>query len=56
MVSKQKSKNADSRNARRAKRARKVTFVANKMKVLEMLDNGETKTSLRQVFLVLINL
>lgn len=45
MASKQQSKNTDYRNARRAMRARKVMSVANKMKVLEMLDNGETETS-----------
>jgi len=45
MASKQQSKNTDNRNARRATRARKGMSIANKMKVLEMLDNGETETS-----------
>lgn len=44
MASKQQSKNTDGRNARRATRARKGMSIANKMKVLEMLDNGETET------------
>ena len=42
MVSKQKNKKVNDREARSVKRTKKV---ANKMRILEMLDNGETKTS-----------
>lgn len=45
MAFKQQSQNTDDRNASRATRARRVLSIANKTKVLEMLDNGETKTS-----------
>lgn len=45
MASKQKSVKVDDRNAGQVKRERKVMSIANKMRVLEMLDNGETKTS-----------
>lgn len=44
MAPKQKNKKVDDRNARQVKRARKVICIANKMRVLEMFDNGETKT------------
>lgn len=56
MASKQKSKKVDGRDARKPKRARKVMSLANKMRVLEMLNNGETKASVGHFFLVLMNL
>ena len=42
MASKQKTKKVDDRNSRTVKRTRKV---ANKMRILKMLDNSESKTS-----------
>ena len=51
MVSKQKTKKVNDREARRVKRTKKL---ANKMRILEMLDNGETKTTLGH-FWVLMN-
>ncbi|XP_037368771.1 tigger transposable element-derived protein 1-like [Talpa occidentalis] len=49
MASQEKSKQVDDSSAR-VKRVRKVMSIANKMRVLEMLDTGETNSSVGRFF------
>ncbi|XP_006875041.1 PREDICTED: tigger transposable element-derived protein 1-like [Chrysochloris asiatica] len=50
MASKTENNRVDNKSTRRVKRSRKVMSLANKMRVLEMLDQGETNTAVGRFF------